>query len=285
VGVATGLTTTAKASFPGSNGSIAFTGQGNGVAGPCANSSCIKFISPAGGVERTLNVIAGVNNAQYSPNGKVLVFDHHTPSACCQIYTVHANGTHVLRITHGADDEDPAWSPDGQHIVFSRQPKSGEVELYVVDAGGTHLHALTHGAAGGRAPDWSTKGLIAFQGHGGSGNDIFVMAADGTGETDVTNGSPGGCSAPSWSPDGQWIVFIAGTNVWRMRSDGTEKKRLTRTASFKDHPVFSPSGTRIVYQDFVTGSSQLWVMRTDGSRRRQLTHDGSANGAPTWQPR
>lgn len=275
----------AKASFPGRNGSIAFTGQGNGFAGACANSSCIKVISPAGGGEHTVSLTAGANHAHYSPNGRVLVFDRRGRAGCCQIYTVRANGTHLRRITHGFDDEDPAWSLDGMQIVFSRRPKSGPAELYVVNADGTHLHALTSGAVGGSAPDWSTTGLIAFEGHGSSGNDIFVMRPDGTGETDLTNGSPSGCSSPSWSPGGRWIAFICGTDVWRMRADGTEKTRLTHTASFKDHPAVSPNGRLIVYQDFVTGLSQLWVMRADGSRRRQITHDNSSNAAPTWQPR
>jgi Tol biopolymer transport system component len=275
----------AMASFPGRNGSIAFTGEGDGFAGPCALSTCIKIISPNGGVESTFNLTSGANHAHYSPDGKALAFDRDVRGRCCQIYTVRANGTHLRRITHGFDDESPAWSPDGRQIVFSRRRKSGTEQLYVVNADGTNLHSLTKGAVGGSGPDWSTTGLVAFQGSSSSGNDIFVVNADGTGETDLTNGAPAGCSAPSWSPDGRWIAFIAGGNVWRMRADGTQKTRLTKTPSINEQPAFSPDGTRIVYQDDMTGLSELWVMHADGSRPRQLTRDPVSDSAPNWQPR
>ncbi len=268
----------AGASFPGRNGSIAFTGL-------CGHASCIKTVAPSGTGEKTVKRTSGADHAHYSPNGKMLVFDRDPGAGCCQIYTVHADGTHLRRITHGFDDEDPAWSPDGKQIVFSRSPKSGPAELFVVDANGKHLHRLTKGAVGGSEPDWSTKGLIAFQGAGQSGNDIFVIKSNGKGEKDLTKGTPAGCGAPSWSPDGKWIAFIGGTDVWRMSARGTEKTDLTNTGSFKDHPAFSPDGKLIVYQDPVSGSNELWVMHANGTGATQITHDSSIDGAPSWQPR
>jgi Tol biopolymer transport system component len=273
------------ASFPGRNGSIAFTGEGDGFAGPCASSSCIKVISPNGGAEDIFNLTSGANHVRYSPDGKTLVFDRVVHAKCCQIYTVRANGTHLRRITRGSDDESPAWSPDGTQIVFSRRRNSGTAQLYIVNADGTNLHPLANGAVGGSEPDWSTTGSVAFQGPGRSGTDIFVVNADGTGETDLTNGSPAGSSAPSWSPDGRWIAFIAGGNVWRMRADGTQKTRLTKTASLEDQPAFSPDGKRIVYVDAMTGLSELWVMHANGSHPTELTRDPVSDGAPSWQPR
>lgn len=275
----------ADASFPGRNGSIAFTSEGTGFEGPCANPTCIKVISPSGGTEQTLRSTSGADHVHYSPNGKLFVFDRDTHVGCCQIYTVRINGTHLRRITHGFDDEAPAWSPTGTQIVFSRRRKSGTPHLYIVNADGTHLHALTSGAVGGSEPDWSTTGLIAFQGLASGGSDIFAIQADGTDEVDLTNGSPGAFGAPSWSPDGRWIAFISGTNVWRMRADGAQRSRLTHGASFKDHPAFSPDGKRIVYERHGAVLNQLWVMHADGSHAKQLTYDANGDGPPSWQPR
>jgi len=277
----------AKASFAGRNGSIAFTGSGNGFEGTCANPTCIKIISPAGGPEQTLFTTSGAANVHYSPDGKLLVFDRTTRAGCCQIYTVRINGKHVRRITHGFDDECPAWSPDGKQIVFSRRPKSGRTpHLYIVNANGTHLHPLTSGAVGGSEPDWATNGLIAFQGLANGGSDIFVIRPDGTNETDLTNGSPGAFAAPSWSPDERSIAFIAGTNVWRMSADGTHRTHLTNTSSYKDRPVFSPDGKLIVYLSSATGLTKLWEMRANGTHASPIPlADGSDAGAPSWQAR
>jgi len=265
----------AGASFPGHNGSIAFTGQ-------CGNGSCIKVTAVGSSSEKTVRGTSGADHAHYSPNGKVLVFDREGKSGCCQIYTVRTNGTHLRRLTHGSDDEDPAWSPDGKQIVFSRQPKSGTGQLYVMNADGTHLHKLIKGTVAGSEPDWSVKGLIAFQ---GSGNDIFIVTAKGTHRKDLTKGTPSGSGGPSWSPNGKWITFIGGTDVWRMSAGGAQKTDLTNTGSFKDHPAFSPDGKLIVYQDYVTGPSALWVMKANGADPTQLTHDNAPDAAPSWQPR
>jgi Tol biopolymer transport system component len=270
-----GLASVAQASFPGGNGHIAFTGQ-------CATSSCLKVMTAAGGGVRTIASTSGANHAHYSPTGKRLVFDREGNNGCCEIDTIHTDGTHLRRITHGYDDEDPAWSSSGKKIVFSRQPSSGVGQLYIVNADGTHLHRLTKGSIGGSEPDWSAEGKIAFQGNGKQGGDIFVIRPDGTHEKDLTNS--GGAGAPNWSPSGKWITFIAGPDVWRMHADGTHKQNLTNTSSFKDHPAYSPDGKKIVYQDIVTGYNELWVMGADGSNPTQVTHDNASDLAPTWQP-
>jgi TolB protein len=263
----------ALGSFPGGNGHIAFTAD-------CGTDQCLKVLE--GGGEHTIASTSGAGHAHYSPGGKRLVFDREVSSGCCDIYTVHTDGTHLTRITHGYDDEDPAWSPDGKRIVFSRQPSSGVGHLYIVNADGTHLHRLTSGSIGGSEPDWSTANVIAFQGASSFGNDIFSIHPDGTHTKNLTK--TGGAGAPSWSPHGTLLVYIAGTNVWRMHADGTYKHRLANTNSFKDHPTFSPNGKRIVYQDPVSGYTELWVMNADGSSASQLTHDNASDTAPTWQP-
>jgi len=265
----------AGASFPGHNGSIAFRG-------PCGNGSCIKVTAVGSTTEKAMPGTSGGDHAHYSPNGKVLVFDRTGKSGCCQIYTIHINGTHLRRLTHGNDDEDPAWSPDGKQIVFSRQPISGNGQLFVVNADGTHLHKLIKGTVAGSEPDWSVKGLIAFQ---GSPNDIYVVTSKGRYVKNLTKGTPAGVGGPNWSPDGKWITFVGGTDVWRMTAGGTQETNLTNTSSLKDHPAFSPDGKLIVYQDYVTGSSELWVMKANGSGPTQLTHDNASDAAPSWQPR
>jgi Tol biopolymer transport system component len=273
VAISVGVPDIALATFPGGNGHVAFTAQ-------CGSSQCIKILD--GQSEQSIALTYGADHAHYSPSGKRLVFDREGANGCCDIYTIHADGTHRHRITHGFDDEDPAWSPNGKRIVFSREPQSGIGHLFIVNADGTHLHRLTKGSIGGSEPDWSAKGTIAFQGSSTFGSDIFVIRPDGTHVKNLTK--KGGSGAPTWAPGARWIAFISGTDVWRMHADGTHKHRLTNTSSFKDHPVYSPNGKRIVYQDPVSGYNELWVMNADGSGQTQVTHDSAYDSAPTWQP-
>ncbi|HSR50189.1 MAG TPA: amidohydrolase family protein [Acidobacteriota bacterium] len=56
---------------------------------------------------------------------------------------------------------------------------------------------------------------------------------------------------PSFSPDGQWIVYVTwiadGTgHIWKRPAAGGTPQRLTQTPAFYTDPVFSPDGSRIV---------------------------------------
>jgi Tol biopolymer transport system component len=58
-----------------------------------------------------------------------------------------------------------------------------------------------------------------------SNSQVFVMSANGTQRTQLTN-TPTGNSDATWSPDGTEIAFVSardseGPNIFTMRSDGT----------------------------------------------------------------
>lgn len=74
--------------------------------------------------------------------------------------------------------------------------------------------------------------------------------------------------APSWSPDGRWIYYLAGysrgdgedtppwdgsTQVWRISADGDRQQAVTRVADGVDHFDLSTDGRSLYY---TTGSKQ-----------------------------
>jgi TolB protein len=79
---------------------------------------------------------------------------------------------------------------------------------------------------------------------------------------------------PSWSPNGQRIVFARGVNgqpeIYSMAADGSHGRRLTYRQWSDTGPSYSPSGHRIVFTE--TRSTASWVMRmrSDGSEVRTL---------------
>jgi Tol biopolymer transport system component len=107
-------------------------------------------ISPAGTGLKKLT--AGGQQPRWSPNGKRLAAVFTDSSDDFQIFTLNANGSGKVQLTHGSECVDPAWSPDGTQIVFT---DDGQIAL--INANGTGIKQLTKKAKGlnfVNEPDW-----------------------------------------------------------------------------------------------------------------------------------
>ena len=136
----------------------------------------------------------------------------------------NANGAGERFLTqspdNGQDDSDPSWSPDGTHLAMASR---------------------RHCAAGGFPSCYG---------------QIYVMNADGSGITQLTNIPNVDAYAPVWSPDGRRIAFTGDTlsptsdfgvgGVYLMNADGTNVIALAGAAGVDAFgPSWSPDGIRI----------------------------------------
>jgi TolB protein len=91
--------------------------------------------------------------------------------------------------------------------------------------------------------------------------------------------------APSWSPDGQQLVFesdLAGNwDLWVIHANGSHLRQLTREPSAERFAAWSPDGRKIVFSSNQSGSWDLWAMN-DGSQPEQLTRMPQDELAPAW---
>jgi len=118
-----------------------------------------------------------------------------------------------------------------------------------------------------------------------SGNyQVFTINIDGTEEKQLTSVNGEDSGAPSWSADGEHIVFsrfitaLARSGIWVMNYDGTDQKQLTAGANIDQYPTWSPEGKRIV---FIRNGSGTYTMNADGSSITQI----SANDFRcSWSP-
>ncbi|MFQ5473818.1 MAG: TolB family protein, partial [Dehalococcoidia bacterium] len=118
-------------------------------------------------------------------------------------------------------------------------------------------------------------------------DDIYVMNADGTNATNLTN-HPNTDGTPDWSPDGTRIAFQSDRDgdpdIFVMNADGSNPVRLTDDFASDTDPAWSPDGTRIAFQSDREGEFDIFVMNADGSGQTRLT-SGPVNGrSPDWQP-
>jgi Tol biopolymer transport system component len=135
-----------------------------------------------------------------------------------------------------------------------------------------------------------TNGKIAFSSNISGSYDIWVMDADGSNQTNITNTSAAD-RLPAWSPDGTKIVFASirsgSWRVWVMDADGSNPTMLSidgPSSWTSSHPSWSPDGTKIVYKSDVYSGS-IFVMDADGSNKTAVRMiNNSKDYHPQWSP-
>lgn len=134
----------------------------------------------------------------------------------------------------------------------------------------------------------NAHGVLAFERPNSIGAfDIWVMNADGTGETNLTNSPSATDVWPTWLADGSRIFFLTGSvgDVASINRDGTGFTKLTNDGRRKTTPAVSPDGSRIA---FAMGNSEsnldIWLVNIDGSNFIQLTSDAAYEDHPAWSP-
>ena len=180
----------------------------------------------------------------------------------------------------------------------------GNPEIYVMNADGSNRTRLTNNPAADVFPSWSPDGKkIAFTslrdgslpGAGRINHEIYVMNADGSDQTRLTNNpaqdqltsnlSPKGFT--SWSPDRTKIIFTSrrdNPGIYVMDADGSNQKNLTENPAFDAFPSWSPDGQRIVFPSDRDGNTEIYVMDADGRNQTRLTNNPADDGWPAWSP-
>jgi Tol biopolymer transport system component len=281
----------AWATFPGANGRIAFSSDRSG-------DYEIYTMNPDGSDLKRLTNAPGTDGlARWSADGTKLVFSSFRDGNS-EIYTMNADGSDQTRLTNEpAQDNLPSWSPDGTKIAFTRLPQGAtNPNVIVMNADGSDQHAITNAAAtaggvegsGYFHANWGPDGRIAVAAFTpGTVFQIFLMNADGSGQTQVTNQSNASALTPVWSPDARKVLYVAQSetgSIHVINVDGTGDTQLTAPAAQDGLGSYSPDGAKIVFGSTRDGGpTQLYVMNADGSAQTRLLTTTSNDIGPDWQ--
>jgi Tol biopolymer transport system component len=153
----------------------------------------------------------------WSPDGKWFAVDRQFVHGPAGLFVASVPDGSMTRITtnpyEDGVDASPQYSQDGTRIVFIRSRPGGSA-VWVANADGSQAHRITPWKMIAGHPWWSPDGsrIVFYDGGGsvsyGAGDShIFVVNADGTALTQLTQGDNEADFHPSWSPDGRAILF------------------------------------------------------------------------------
>jgi Tol biopolymer transport system component len=198
-----------------------------------------------------------------------------------------ARGLATVRRAVGA----PSWAPNGRRLAFDTSDG-----VFTISLTGGKPRRVKGTTRADREPDWSPDGrAIAFTRRPHRRPDLHVVDLR-TGRTRLLRRN---AESPAWSPDGRRVAYTNGyvptynVDVWAVRRDGTQPRRLTRHLDFDVDPEWSPEGRRIAFISTRgvdtapwLGVARIFVMRADRGERSARPIgpiQGSGSRALSWR--
>jgi TolB protein len=93
---------------------------------------------------------------------------------------------------------------------------------------------------------------------------------------------------PVWSPDGQWIVYVAQQQsdayLYRMDALSGESQLLAQLAGYARQATWSPDGQRLMLETWHDKQSQLHLFDLGGRTLQHLNQADSSDSHPSWSP-
>jgi len=209
----------------------------------------------------------------------------------------------VAGVVAGAGSAGSSALAGGKIVYAGVDPQDGLADVYVVKADGSGKTNLTNdgGPRKDVSPELSRDGsMIVFVRHGAQGGTrLMVVKANGAGLMDVTPAKTGigNIADPSWSPDGNQIVFASNADgnyelfVLDLRTGTTSG--LTRTLAPVQNldPAWSPTGKAIVFSrsglSATSGAASLYQLRlgsTTGPARLTKSTGLDGDVDPVYSP-
>ncbi len=231
----------------------------------------------------------------FSQDGRWMVFqsEREPNNPFFQIYLMDRETGDTRRVSPGIGKTTCAWiHPDNQHVLFASTQydpaaeAKQKAEIEFRNSGQTKRYAWDYD---------ETYELVSFDVKSGDYKQLTnVLGYDAEG---------------SYSPDGQWICFASNRraytgelskheqelfaidpasamDIYLMKSDGSDVKRLTDVPGYDGGPFFSADGKKICWRRFNENGAiaEIMVMNADGTEQRAITHMQSMSWAPYFHP-
>ncbi len=228
-------------------------------------------------------------------NGKLAYINYSSGSE--EIWTRNGDGSNPVKIyTNTGLISSPTWSANGKQLAFSDTTGLSGADIYVINEDGTGKTNVTNNVARDETPAWSPDGTkIAFvsdRGRATANYRLFIMNADGSNQTDISNAASQGDRWPAWSPDSSTIYYssvrsgVEQTYTYNLNTQIDAQFSHVSTTAYE--PEVSPDGSKVLFAHAGSGDTkiQLYSENADGTNLTKV-FGYCTNGYsqyPAWSP-
>ncbi len=244
-----------------------------------SNSKQLTFVGPRAG------------EGYFSPDGNLMIFQSERTEAnpFYQMFVMNLKSGATTRLSPGYGQTTCGWIHPGMEKAIWSSTHLDSKWKQVQDAEVTQRKNPVQ-----KRYSWSFDAAY----------DIFESDLKGKKLKQLTK-APGYDAESSYSPDGKWIAFASNRTgyeeklsdedqklfdkdpssqmeIFIMKSNGTEVRRLTRALGYDGGPFFSHDGKKITWRRFTAdgGTAEIWTMNVDGSEQKPLTRLNKLSWAP-----
>ncbi|HEX8286063.1 MAG TPA: SBBP repeat-containing protein [Pyrinomonadaceae bacterium] len=191
------------------------------------------------------NVAFFTKRLSWSPDGSQIAYVGEgvssQPATVRAINIANADGSGFGQLPNSPNFLEAAdWSPDGTRFVYTN---GSTISVMNLDGSGraqlTAVQQTADGQSFDNNPRWSPDGTkILFQRSTTNHRDVYVMNADGTGQSKLLNAPSS--AQPEWSPDGTKLVFESQNALYVVNFDGSGQVDITHNGFYNFEPDWQP---------------------------------------------
>jgi len=244
-----------------------------------------------------------LQNPAWSPDGESILFTrfrsgYNRGPADLIIFNLKEKSIRVLVLDGSTNVNLPGstWNSVTNQIVFSSSRKPHD-EIFIIDEDGRtgdEEKITDRRKKVAYEPSLSPDGRwIVFESHPldiAAHGVLMKCGTDGTKPYQLLTGKNEDCRQPNWSPAGDLIVYqkVLGRqwDIWVMKTNGKERRKVTKGPGNKTDASFSPDGKWIVYsseRDDIKFAN-LFIIPLEGGHSLRTSKYGGYDGAPSWSP-
>lgn len=217
-------------------------------------------------------------------NGKIIWYSIGGDQTDNDVFEMKPNGDDQQRLRDdNIDNYDPQFSPNGNRIAFS----SSNNDLWVMNANGGNAHVISPNYA--EDPSWAGNNRVMFQRNG----ELYIINVNGGLPNLLLNKETAANEEePDWSAVTNRVAFVrwpeamVDPEIFTVKLNGTDEKRLTNNGLYDDDPDWSPKAKRLAYTCSPgDADAEICTMKANGRNKVNLTNnDLHADEEASWSP-